>query len=244
VIGDGLIESFRRWHSTNPDCNGWGLAWYFAAEFVGRFHVSHGHEVYVIKQEGLGYYGIAVGTPAAPRCIEREPRIIGRFTMAGNVENWSTGSPGDHGLQAVRLVVAGADPADLMPEVVRHLGMGPHPSQRHRACRHRHRGSSYVLVVNVIAQIALRHSTAVAIDSLVDLRRTTLTDPDAQAGGKDPPGYFRLRGLPGDEIAVSGDGRVISGGRLSKSLWEQYMAGASVGTLVDEVERGIGLSGR
>ena len=50
----------------------------------------------MIAKEGLGYYGIMltqVGCPVEPAST----KPYGRLTMAGDVENWRTGGPGDHG---------------------------------------------------------------------------------------------------------------------------------------------------
>lgn len=83
---------------------GWGLAWYLATAIGERFYCSHGIAPSVLVHEGLGHYGMGIGYCG---CLVKKQESLGRFTMGGNVENWRTGGPGDHGLKLEERAAAG-----------------------------------------------------------------------------------------------------------------------------------------
>lgn len=234
---EGLAECFRAWLADNPDCNGWGLAWYFAAEFVERFHTSHGYRVDVIEHEGLGYYGLAV---VGPGCLGAAPAWVGRFTMHGDVENWETGGAGDHGLETIAMVSRGRTAESLVSAVIAHLGLMAYPSQAHRACRHRHRGPSFVLIFGILARLALRNEPRIAVRSVVRTPEGGGFSGERIDDYHDRSGYYSV-GRDGREVLVlRGDGVLLTPGR-EESLWERYMAGETIGTLVRSIEKRLGL---
>jgi len=202
---------------------GWGLAWYLAAEVCNRYYASHGIVPHVIAREGLGYYGIQLDRIA---CSVYGPSAepIGRFTMAGNVENWTTGSPGDHGLELESTAKGGAKPDALLQQAVRHLGLEPFPSKSHLSCRHKRWGASYQLVFELAALAALRLNNEVAIwnDRAWPDRVAKPLDPDADR--TEHLGYFLLE-HDGRRMVLAGDGRCLQ--PKAPSLWERYMRGES-----------------
>ena len=48
-----LHTEFEDWRRRRDQ--GWGLAWYLAAEVMERFYASHGIAAVEIEKEGLGY---------------------------------------------------------------------------------------------------------------------------------------------------------------------------------------------
>ncbi len=234
VPAGSLEAEFAGWLADRPDCDGWGLAWYLAAELCSRFYVSHGLMPEVIEHEGLGYYGIAlVELP----CAGRKRRELGRMTMSGNVENWTTGSPGDHGLELQQRAARGAAPGELLAEAIRFLELPVRPDRSHAACHHKRRGASFELVFRLAAHIAMRHEGRVEIwnaraSGIVrSLTAATLREDQ-------PAPLVIHREQP---VVVTSEGCVLQPPGLG-SLWERYMEGTSFPTLLSRIEAVAGLS--
>lgn len=227
-----VIEELNRWRSRHPDADGWGLAWFLASEFCTRFYVSHGIRPTVINHDGLGYYGLAL-EPVRCKVNGENTAKLGRLTIGGDVENWTTGSPGDHGLETIELCKGGASAETLVEKAIWHMRLSTVPTKSHVACRHHRWGSPYVLCFNIAASLALRHGVGgVSISSApeeVD-RRVAALDPQAKM--KEHPGAFGFAHR-GHEVLLVGDGRVL--GEWPGNLWEEYMRGKSVESLVKEV---------
>ena len=75
-----IATAFEQYRARKLD--GWGLAWFLAAEVCERFYRSHGIVPTVIEREGLGYYGIELEELVCRARPEQHPSL-GRFTMAG-----------------------------------------------------------------------------------------------------------------------------------------------------------------
>jgi hypothetical protein len=229
-----LLSNLRFWQSRYKE--GWGLAWYLAAELCDRFYVSHGIRPTVIVREGLGYYGIA--QQPLP-CHGAHRQTLGRLTMGGNLENWLTGGPGDHGLQLIERFTAG-EPADVMvPEVIRFLELPRYPPPVHSRCRHKRWGGSYQLLFRLSALLALRWNDRVRIWNDPSCMMRDVPSLDLKANLADHPGYFLLQSN-GIDLVITGDGRVISCSGEA-SIWDRYMTGESVSDLVRWAERYMGL---
>jgi hypothetical protein len=130
---DDLADTYNYWRRRYS--NGWGLAWYLAAEFSERFYSSHGIRAEVIEHEGLGYYGIALHQLSCR--VIHEPKTLVRFTAEGNVENWMRGAPGDHGLKLIDRADKGESPDCLLQDAIRHIGLPMVAPAGHHACRHK-----------------------------------------------------------------------------------------------------------
>lgn len=236
IIAD-LAESFGFWQRRYQSDGGRGLAWYLAAELCDRFYASHGIAPITIAHEGLGYYGIAL--EQLP-CAEQRGLKLGRLTAAGDIENWQTGSPGDHGLKLVERVANGEDVAVMLVEAVRFLGLPTRPTRSHPQCRHRRWGASFQLVFRIAALLTLRWDDRVQVwnDPAIIRRRAAALDPDADM--REHPGYFLFEAND-RSVLVAGDGRVLSSDG-SDSWWSQFMAGKSITNLVQQLEGNLGLT--
>ena len=101
---------------------GWGLSWYLASEICERFHASHGLAVETLAHDGLGFYGIGMRHLPCKANGYRDQKEVGRFTIGGDVENWISGSPGDHGLALEERAAKGEDPESIeLPPIFRQL---------------------------------------------------------------------------------------------------------------------------
>jgi len=230
-----MEEAFRDWQRRHHQ--GWGLAWYLAVQLMARFHASHGLRPRVLQRDGLGYYGI--GLQRVPCRVHHQPTEIGRLTMAGDVENWVTGTPGDHGLRLTERIQR--TPAmDLVPEAIAHLGLPPRPPTSHIGCRHHRWGDSAILVFRLSARLALRHNGWVFIDNdSAATRAARGLDPDV--GIREHPGYTLLR-VDDRRVVLANDGRVLEPSG-SASLWHRFMSGESDSALVSWLEVELGLPG-
>jgi len=227
-----LRQAFEAWRQRSGG-DGWGLAWYLAAEFCERFYCSHGIVPHVIMREGLGYYGIQLdrlpcAVHGAP--CHRNPTTIGRFTMAGNVENWITGSAGDHGLKTGDRAAKGEPVAPMLAEAVRHLGLSPYPEKSHIHCRHHRWGGSYVLLFRLAAFVALNHEHSARVWNHPYLLERECRPLDPAADQREHPGYFSICSDKGRKVLLRGDGQVLQPAGAD-SLWERYMRGESAGDL-------------
>jgi len=229
-----LVRTFERWRSRHDQ--GWGLAWYLAAELCDRFYASHGIVPMTIEHEGLGYYGIVL---AETKCPVHGPgqRQLGRLTMSGDVENWVTGSPGDHRLGLVDRVYAGESAASMVAEAIHHLELPPFPEKSHVNCRHKRWGDSYRLGFRVAALAALRNE-GVAIWN--DPWHVVPGDSPAPSGHamSEPPGNFLFR-RRGRTVILAGDGRILEPTGQG-SYWESYMRGTSEMDIVCRIEDWLG----
>lgn len=245
----GAFEAYRVGRQ-----EGWGLAWYLSYELCRRYYVSHGIVPHVLDHEGVGYYGISVDQVACT--VNRASGVanalphgsLGRFTAAGNAENWRTGQPGDHGCNLVERAAAGEPLPELVQAALRHLDLDPVASRAHTYCHHKRRGESYVLVFEVAALVALLHEGRVAIwnSTLHTLELSRQYDPDhaPKAGAAaESPDYFLFDRLGCDQqrqLLIRGDGRVILP-EGHESLWGRYMRGESANGLALWVARLLGL---
>lgn len=208
---------------------GWGLAWYLASELCDRFHESHGIVFETILHDGLGYYGIGMRALPCKACgYEEQPRL-GRFTMAGNVENWTTGEPGGHGLPLEERAVVHREATDsLVAAAIAHMRLPLRSAKRHDTCRHKRRGASFCLMFRLASMVALRYnegeSVGVCNEPLAFDR--LLEEHDPKFGKKDYPGAFYFSHEE-RVVLISGDGRVLLSPEPSSSLWERYMTGES-----------------
>jgi hypothetical protein len=229
----GLQELFRSWRQIEHAGNDWGLAWYLAYEFCRRFYASHGIVPHVISHEGLGYYGIQLeALQCSVNGSSGEP--YGRMAMCGDVENWRSGSPGDHGLQAQQMHVEGMETTAIVKAAIRHMDLSEMPQSSHVACRHKRWGDSYVLCFEIAAMIALRNGFEdVSIWNHPHHTMRAIEELDPKCKMKGHPGAFLLRR---DEkmVVIAGDGRMLDGS--GDCLWSRYMAGESVGDLARDVE--------
>jgi len=223
-----LSSRFECWRELRGPKNSWGLAWFLAAEFCRRFYSSHGLVPWVIEHEGLGYYGIEINrVPCSVHGNTSES--LGRFTMGGNVENWRTGGPGDHGLKLIDQCERGTPTAELVRAVVSHFEQPPIPPKSHISCRHKRWGSSYVLAFEVAAYLALQFE----VEDLsiwnhpVHIERK-LVDREPKLKMKEHPGAF-LFARHDRELLVAGDGRLLDDS--GDNLWQEYMRGQSVSQL-------------
>ena len=145
---------FEQWRSNPSEGNEFGLAWFLANEFCKRFYRSHGIVPHVINREGLGYYGIQL----AELACEARPRAgepLGRLTMCGNVENWLTGEPGDHGLKTHEMLEQGVPTAEIVAQAIEHMRLSITPTRSHSSCRHHRWGTSYVLLFDIMTRLVL-----------------------------------------------------------------------------------------
>jgi hypothetical protein len=217
---------------------GWGLAWYLAGELNDRFYSSHGIRPEVIEHEGLGYYGIALQQLSCR--IVREPKTLGRCTAAGNVENWITGSPGDHGLELVKRADEGESPDELLRNAIRYLNLPILPAAGHHLCRHKRWGGSAVLVFHLAALVAMRWDEKVQIwnNPARVFRLAAQLDPHSDMS--EHPGHLIIANGR-HEVLLAADGRILKPA-VGDSLWESYMSGQSKFALLRVLETWLGLA--
>ncbi len=228
-------REFDRWRG-GAGGREWGLAWFLANEFCRRFHLSHGVVPHVLNHEGLGYYGIGLqegGCKVSPGA----PKQLGRLTMAGNVENWRTDAPGDHGLKTEDMCAAGTSEAAIVEAAIRHMTLPPIPAKSHVGCRHQRRGASYVMCFEIATIIALRHA-CVAVTNAPEETARLVTAQDPKATMHEHPGAFLMTN-DDRQVLLIGDGRLMD--NTGVDLWTMYMQGRNIASLVGEVEARLGL---
>ena len=219
---------------TRP-ANNWNLAWILACEIARRFYASHGVVPHVIDHEGSGYYGIRLDlAPCHVHGLHTEP--LGRVTAHGNVENWRTGSPGDHGLELVVRADRGDSLDSLVAAAISHLQLSGQPPKSHVDCRHKRWGGSWVLLFEIATILALRHHGKIGIwnhdSDTLDLAKGL----DPLGAMPEHPGYFVFRNYCSDMFVVAGDGRVLAPVEVD-NLWQRYMQGAGAYQLAVEMEQ-------
>ncbi|MCB2211780.1 hypothetical protein KQI52_06680 [bacterium] len=226
---------------------GWGLAWFLAAEICRRFYVSHGIRPVPFTHEGLGYYGIMMCL--VPCHVHRKANTglalkpIGRFTITGNVENWETGHPGDHGLELVDRAYKDREPlSKLVQATIDHMRFPGKPAHTHMGCRHHRRGASYVLLFDLIARLALEHENDFWFSFEPHIVKRKAEELDPKFKQAEDPGYIWLNSKEND-IFLHGDGQVFLPEK-QPSLWDRYMAGESEEDLYQDLERWLGFRSR
>jgi hypothetical protein len=232
-----LALTYKYWQRRYKQ--GWGLAWYLAAEINDRFYPSHAIRPEVIAHEGLGYYGIAIEQAAC--CVVNEAGTLGRFTAVGNVENWVTGSPGDHGLELIGRAEQGDSPEDLLRDAIRHLHLSISAPAGHYRCRHKRWGASSLLVFRLATlTTALRWNEKVQIWNCPGQVARVAAQVDPKRDMSEHPGHLIIT-CGGREVLFAGDGRVLKPAGC-ESVWERYMSGESVVSLLGFVETLLGLA--
>jgi len=229
-----LSSRFECWRKLKGPENSWGLAWFLAAEFSRRFYSSHGLVPWVIAHDGLGYYGIEINRVRCGVHAETsEP--LGRFTMFGDVENWRSGSPGDHGLELIDQCQRGVPTPELIRASVAHFEQVPIPTKSHLSCRHKRWGSSYVLSFEVAAYLALQYEVQdLTIWNHPAHLAQKLKAQDSKASMKEHPGGF-LFVRQDREVLIAGDGRILDDS--GEDLWVEYMRGRSISELAKSIDR-------
>jgi hypothetical protein len=216
---------FAQWRKRNNPINNWGLAWYLAYEIAHRFYASHGIVPYVICHEGLGYYGIELDST---HCLVNRNRTkpLGRLTIQGNVENWQTGTPGDHGLNAIQMCERGVPAEELVASAIAHLRLPDTPLASHFTCRHKRWGSSFVLLFEIATFLALEYGqNNIYIWNHSYHTDRFIRDLDSKADMEEHLGAFVFQHHDSPVVFAS-DGRELSGDKKD-NYWKRYMAGES-----------------
>lgn len=225
---------FNDYRMKYPNADSWALAWYLANEFCRRFYASHGIVPHVIDHEGLGFYGIQIDYLSCPVNGVLQPSL-GRITAMGDVENWCTGSPGDHGLGIRNLYQQNVSTDKLTELAMMHLRIPILPEKSHLNCRHKRWGDSYKLLFEIATIVAIRENRCHQIWNEACYTERMLKEIDPQANMKEHPGAFLfIADSNTRQVLISGDGRVLKGGE--GNLWERYMGGESVLTISLDVE--------
>ncbi|WP_221028908.1 hypothetical protein [Actomonas aquatica] len=226
---------FEKWRQAGRKKTQWGLAWYLALQVCRRYYRSHGIKPVVIQREGLGYYGIAL---AELSCSDADPpQTFGRFTIAGNVENWIKNIPGGHDVDLETLCASGTSTPELIQLALRHFELPLRPEKSHAGCRHHRWSDSYVLLFEVMTILALRRSHQDMTIWNGDWDQEWCRQRDPLADMRQHPGYFEIdaQWRTQGAIAISGDGRLLDGS--SRNLWEEFMEGASASNLASAIEQ-------
>lgn len=224
---------FESWRKVKSPRKSWGLAWYLAYEFCNRFYASHGIAPHVIQKEGLGYYGIQLNhVHCSVNGVVNES--LGRMTIAGDVENWCTGGPGDHGFEASKLCVDETPTSQIVLKAIKHMELPSIPRQTHYGCRHKRWGSSYELLFEIAAIIALRNDDNIQIWNHPYDTKRCIQHLDENVNMKEHPGAFIFSSYGEKRFIVSGDGRIL--GEPKDNLWNRYMLGESAFSLSLEIE--------
>ena len=222
---------FEQWRSNPREGNAFGLAWFLANEFCKRFYRSHGIVPHVINREGLGYYGIQLNELACEaRPKSGEP--LGRLTMCGNIENWLTGGPGDHGLKTHEMLMQGVPTAEIVALAIKHMRLTITPTRSHYSCRHHRWGNSYVLLFDIMTRLVLTQpdSEIILANSPKDVYPGRLIRKhDPLWDMKEHPGAFYVSDQD-VSMLIAGDGRVLDGS--NRNLWSEYMSGSTTDGLV------------
>ena len=223
---DTVESLFARWRTASGRPMDWGLAWYLSREICHRYYRSHGIAPFVINHDGLGYYGIELTQLPCSSTGHSEHLVLGRMSMAGNVENWITGSPGDHGCDLFDVCNSGTVAEELVSRAIRHLRLPPIPAKPHNQCHHKRRGDSFVLLWEIATILALRADLG---ESDLYLVANGLKSGQPFVGLDGPPVTYRKPAhfcFSGNrDIYVSDEGALCDGS--GHNLWLRYMAGES-----------------
>lgn len=191
----------------------------------------------MIAHEGLGYYGIGLRQRG---CRAQSDVQLGRLTMSGDVENWITGGPGDHGLELANRADRGESPEFLLPAAIEHLGFSAYPAPVHSGCRHKRWGPSFVLSFRLAALLALRWNCKVQIWNDPAHMDRIAGPLDDKISMPEHPGYLMIDAGT-SRVVLAGDGRVLLPAE-GKCLWRPFMKGESVFCLLRDIEIALGLS--
>lgn len=233
----GATELFCHWRMIRNPGQSWGLAWFLAYEFCRRYYSSHGIVPHVIDHEGLGYYGIRLDLVQCSRHPSTET-AIGRMTIGGDVENWRTGSPGDHSLPTMEMCSRNISTEEIVQKAVAHMGIDPIPSLSHVGCRHQRWGSSYNLCFEIATMIALKNEYHdIQIWNHPYHTDRVVSEYDPQSEMKEHMGAFLFN--RGDkQLILTADGRLLDGSELN--LWHIYMNGHGISYISDLIETHLG----
>ncbi|HCD55942.1 hypothetical protein [Haliea sp.] len=234
------FSCFQEWRINSSAKNSWGLAWFLANEICKRFYASHGIVPWVIEHDGIGYYGITLNQLEC-KVTKGRSGELGRFTIGGDVENWTTGALGDHSLETIEMCENGFGASTLITDTIHHLGLNPFPEQSHQYCRHKRWGDSYTLCFELATIIALRYEKQVQIANHPFHTSKEIELRDPQSGMKEHPGAFFFSG-PKGTLIVTGDGRVLDDRPVN--IWERYMLGESIEHIVKYVAESVGAKPR
>ena len=233
-----VSELFSHWRKIKHPKQSWGLAWFLAYEFCKRYYSSHGIAPFINEHEGLGYYGILI--ESIPCKINNTVKTYGRLTASGNVENWSRGISGDHGLNTIAMCVNKDSTEEIVQKAIAHIGIEPIPQISHYNCRHKRWGRSYELCFEIAAIVALRNeSTRLKIWNHPYHTKRMISDLDPNSDMKEHLGAFLFVGN-GRELLLAGDGRLLDDS--GQNVWHSFMNGYSSTYLAELVEERIGMT--
>ncbi|MBU1060554.1 MAG: hypothetical protein KJ804_19805 [Proteobacteria bacterium] len=231
-----VSQLFSYWREIKKPERSWGLAWYLAYEFCRRYYASHGIVPLVITHEGLGYYGIQLDSLSC-HVNDKNPVTYGRMTIGGDVENWRTGGPGDHGLPAIEMCSRNVPTEEIVQQAIAHMEIEPIPNVSHLNCRHKRWGGAYELCFEIATILALRndhHELAIWNHSYHTER--ILRELDPKANMKEHPGAFLFE--RGDKkLLLAADGRLLDRPGSDKNMWHYYINGHSAFYLADLIEK-------
>ncbi|MGL5046952.1 MAG: hypothetical protein ACRC6S_05185 [Shewanella sp.] len=216
---------FEEWRQTKGPEKSWGLSWFLAAEICRRFYASHGIVPWVICHDGMGYYGISLHKlPCLINGSHNE--TLGRFSCAGNAENWLTGGEGHHHCKLIELCLDGASVKELVAQAIAHFRLPAYPEKSHLACRHKRWGASYQLCFDIAAMVAMRcEEEEIAIWNHPAHTKRVVAELDDNHTMKEYPGVFWFS-YHNQKLCLRGDGSLLAPTQMD--LWEQYMLGQSV----------------
>jgi hypothetical protein len=225
-----VFEAWRLKHGSNPN---WGLAWFLANEVCQRYYSSHRIVPHVIEKEGLGYYGLQFDP------FNGYGESIGRMTAHGNVENWRTGRPGDHGLETSEMCAKGLPIKQIVEDAIRHLDVPSVPVATHLNSHHEEREKSYELVFEIATILALRNDKrdGFQIWNHLDSAGRLIKELDPSARAKEHLNSFIFLQRGGKKILITSDARLV--GEKEDNFWYRFMNGESAWTLALEIEETI-----
>ncbi len=232
---------FEHWRTVKRPEQSWGLAWFLASEFCRRFYASHGLVPWVLTHEGLGYYGITINQlPCSVNPSSDE--ALGRFTMGGDVENWRTGGPGNHGCNLMDRCASGVPTEQLILAAISHFNIPPLPAKSHLSCRHKRWGASYELCFEIATLVALQYEPGeIQIWNHPAHTKRAIADYDPNPRMKEHPGAF-LFISDDSKVCIAGDGRLLDGG--DQNLWVEYMSGKTAQVLSHVIIQRLFRTGR
>lgn len=224
-----LAFQFEQWRAAKRPEQSWGLAWFLASEFCKRFYASHGLIPWVIDHDGLGYYGISIHQLPCQVNGNSED-AIGRFTRGGDVENWRTGGPGDHGCELIDKCARGMATEELIQIAISYFGISPLPHKSHVNCRHKRWGASYELCFELAALVALRYEpNQVSIWNHPLHTQQAIADDSKNFLKEHPGAILFINASDETKVCIAGDGRLLDGSGVN--LWHEYMRGMTAKAL-------------
>jgi hypothetical protein len=166
---------------------------------------------------------------------QKNNETLGRFTIGGDVENWRTGGPGDHGCNLMERCGNGVPTEQLICAAVSHLAIPPIPPKSHLSCRHKRWGASYEMCFEIATLIGLRYEPGeIAIWNHPEHTYQAIRSCDPNHQMREHPGAFLF--TKGEKnICLAGDGRLLD--CSLRNLWTEYMSGKSTFELSDSIIR-------